>query len=176
MVRVITDVITRGLNETIINLRAFPGIITQGVAKQMERWYNLRYKKTILKVIATGKPQSMIPVNVGRYAARKKRKYGISHGLGRLTGKLYNEVAAAKISIRETRGKEVRFAVAYDKPFYVAFVHEGTKFTNYRRRPFAEVAREKELPKLVDMLGRMFDGLDFTRPTQELVSTVLATR
>ena len=176
MVRIITDVITRGLDETIINLRQFPEITTQGVARQMENWYNTKYKRTVLRIIATGKPQSRIPVNVGEYAIRKRARYGISHGLGRLTGKLYNEVSSARTTIKETRGKEVRFAVIYEKPFYVAYVHEGTRLTNYRRRPFAEVARDKELPKLVDMIGRMFDGLDFTRPTAELVSSVLATR
>lgn len=176
MVKVITDVTTRGLDETIINVRQFPNIITAGVAAQMEKWYNTKYKKTILRIIETGKPRDKIPINVGRYAEWKKRRYGFNHGLGYLTGRLWMEVAQARISIKETRGKEVRFSVIYDKPHYVAYVHEGTKFNNYRRRPFAEVARDIELPNLMDSLGRMFEGLDLTQPTSTLISSVITTR
>jgi len=174
--RVIMDVTTRGLDEAIVNLNKFPDLITIGVAQKLERWYNTRYKKTVLRVIETGRPISRIPRNVGRYAEEKRRKYGFTHGLGLLTGKLYFSVATAQFNITETRGKEVRFAVVYKEPFYIAYVHEGTKWNNYRRRPFVEVARDKELPHLVDMIGRMFEDLDFTRSHPELVSSVLATR
>lgn len=174
--RVIVDVTTRGLDETIQNLGAFPDVITMGVAKQMEHWYNTRFRRSVLTIIRTGQPQARIPKNVGRYAQWKLGKYGFDHGLGYLTGRLYNEVRATVFRITETRGKEVRFAVVYDKPFYIAYVHEGTRWNQYRRRPFVEVARDRELPKLVEMIGRMFEDLDFTRPHQELVSSVLATR
>jgi len=176
MVRAIADVITRGLDETIQNLKVLPEVITQGTAKQMELWYKQEFKKTTLKVIATGRPVNKIPRNVGIYAIRKKQQYGINHGLGKLSGKLYQGVENARFTVKETRGKEVRFAVIYDDPYYVAYVIEGTKFNNKRRRPFPEVAKDRDLPTLIGMLGRMFEGLDLTMPTTKLISTVLATR
>ena len=162
------DFTTLGLPETIKNLQEFPAYITTGAASQMEKWYNTHYKKTVLKIIKTGEGMER---NVGRYAKQK----GTTQPLGILSGKLYFNVANKKSSVKITRGKEVRFSVVYDKPFYLALVHEGfvaggfAEPTPVVARPFVERAQHIELPKLFKMIGDMFEGLDFT-------STVLGGR
>lgn len=170
---VVVDVITRGLDEAIANLKEFGPIVTKGVSIEMEKWYNQRFKKTSLRIIKTGRPADKIPKNVGGYAKWKKGKYGFDHGLGILTGKLYDAVADVTVSIKETRGKEVRFSVFYKEPYYIAYVIDGTKWNNFRRRPFPEVARDQELPALLDAIGGLFEGLDLTQPTPKLISTVI---
>lgn len=171
MSSVVIDVTTRGLDETIKNLGELPAFITTGVARKMEMWYNQHYKKTVLKIIETGGNTARIPKNFGRYAQQK----GTTQPLGIISGKLFLGVASTKPSIKETRGKEVRFSIVYKKPFYLAYVHEGfiaggfAAGTPVPARPFVEVARNIELPKLFKMIGDLFEGLDLT-------STVLGGR
>lgn len=170
--RIIMDVTTRGLREASINLD--PALVTTGVEAQIRHWYRNRYKPRVLRVIASGSPRSRIPRNVGRYRFEKLQKYGVRHGLGRLTHRLYEGVKAAPFRTTVTRGREVRLAIDYRTPHYLAYVHDGT--ANTLARPFVEVARDDTLPGLMTQLERMFDGLDFTSPPPKLVSSVIATK
>lgn len=172
MVRVVMDVTTRGLNEAVQNLD--PALVTRGIEAQIRGWYAKTYKPRVLRIIASGSPMSRIPRNIGAYRFRKLREYGIDHGLGRLTHGLYEGVKAAPYRVTVTRGREVRLAIDYRNPHYIAYVHDGT--ANTRPRPFVEVARDNTLPKLMKQLESMFDGLDFTMPPPELVSSVITTR
>jgi len=179
MSSVVVDVTTRNLNELVFNLKKYPGAITATMAVQLERWYNQHYKKSVLEVIDTGTPSDKIPSNFGKYREWKARKHGFTHGLGRLSHKLYNEVAIVRPSIKTTRDREIRFSIVYRKPLYLAYVHEGflaggrAAGTPVPARPFAEVARDRELPKLLDMIGETLESLDPTDP--KMVSTVLGT-
>jgi len=161
---VILDVTTFRLDETIRNLEALPGVITDGVARQIERWYNTKYKNTVLKIIKTGEGMAR---NRGRYAMEK----GTNQPLGINTGLLYGMVSSASPVIKKTRGKEIRFSIVYDSPFYLALVHDGFTAKGFATghpnavvpaRPFVEVAKDKELPVLFEMIGDLFDGLDLT--------------
>ena len=160
---VIMDITTLGLDETIKNLDQLPIHITTQVAIEMERWYNQHFKKTVLEIIKTGN-SSRIPKNMGLYAIKK----GTTQPLGILTGRLYHSVAAKQSSVKVTRGKEVRFYVVYREPFYLSYVHEGfiaggfAKGTPVPARPFIEIARNRELPKLFEMIGKIFENLDMT--------------
>lgn len=175
MVRIIMDATTRGLDEAVRNLKEAPALITQGIEAQIRNWYRIEYRPAVLRVIETGQPASRIPPNVGRYALDKERDYGITHGLGRLTGRLYAGVNDAPTRTTVTRGKEVRFAIDYREPFYIAYVHDGTSRAP-RERPFVEVARDETLEKLLVRIEKMFEGLQFTDPLPELISSVIATK
>lgn len=172
MVRVIMDVTTRGLREASQNLD--PALITTGIDAQIKNWYRRKYKPRVLRIIASGSPRSRIPRNIGRYRFEKLQKYGIDHGLGRLTHNLYEGVKAALYRTTVTRGREVRLAIDYRSPHYIAYVHDGT--SKFRGRPFVEIARDDTLPGLMTQIESMFDGLDFTAPPPELVSSVIATK
>lgn len=172
--RVILDVTTRGLDDAQINAGRAPELITLGVKTGMNKWYRERFLRRILEIIEKGGPRGRIPANVGKYRTWKINRYGISHPLGILSGRMYFGVIATQPKIRETRGKEVRFSVDYRHPYYIAYVHDGT--SRHVRRPFVEVAKDMELPSLAQLLNKMFDDLDFTRPYPELVSSVIATR
>lgn len=172
--RVVLDVTTRGLLEARSNVREVNNLITMATADRMLRWYNRDFKKTMLRTIESGRPVSHIPRNVGRYAEYKFNRYGIDHGLGIATGGLYFGVSATQPSVKETRGKEVRLVVVFKEPYYLAFVVDGTR--NHIGRNFILVSQEKELPKLIKSIGSMFDGLDFTQPHSQLVSSILGPR
>ena len=168
MASVILDVTTRGLDEAINNVRNVPNLITIGAAQQMVSWYNTHCKKTMLEIIETGQG---VENNVGQYADWKASKYGITHGLGILEGKLYFSVSAKQPAVKETRGKEVRLVVAFNEPYYLAYVVDGT--SKHIGRDFITIAKDRELPKLVKMISQMFEGLDFTLPYPQLISNVM---
>ena len=164
MSSVILDVTTLGLDQTIRNLEALPSVITDGVARQIEKWYNTRYKKTVLRIIKTGEGMAR---NRGMYAALK----GTTQPLMGRTGVMYAKVSAAQPLLKKTRGREIRFSIVYADPFYLALVHDGFTAKGFATghpnavvppRPFVEVARDKELPVLFEMIGDLFDGLDLT--------------
>ena len=168
MASVVLDITTRGLDEAIQNVRGAKNLITAGTASQMAGWYNTHMKKTMLHIIESGEG---VADNVGMYAMKKQARYGISHGLGFLTGGLYFGVSIAQPSIKETRGKEVRFAVVFDDPYYIAYVIDGT--SAHVGRDFITLAKDKEWQKLMDTVGSLFDNLDFTRPYPELLNSVM---
>jgi len=168
MVQVVLDITTRGLEDAIRNVQGASKLITAGTASRMATWYNQHMKKSMLEVIETG---NGVDNNYGKYAMEKESRYGISHGLGLMTGALYFGVSMSQPAIKETRGKEVRFAVRFDDPYYVAFVIDGT--SNHVGRDFVTIGKEKTWDKLLQSLGSMFDGLDFTRPYPELMSSIL---
>lgn len=169
MSSIIVEVTTSGLDEVIANLDKLPTYVTTETAKKMEQWYNNHYKKTVLEIIETGGMMYGIKPNQEMYA-RRKASHGIYHPLGILSGRLYGAVAVAQCQIKITRGKEIRFTVVYKEPFYLAYVHEG--FTAKGKannvpvpaRPFIEIARARAFPKLLEMLGNLFESLDLTRP------------
>ncbi len=169
MSSVLLDVTSRGLIEAHQNVKGIRNLITIGTAKQMADWYNSRFKKTAIEIIESG--QGMAE-NVGKYKQWKQREYGIDHPLGVLSGGIYFSVIMSQPVIKETRGKEVRLAVRFDKPYYIAYVIDGT--SRHVGRDWVIVARDKELPALAESIGNMFEGLDFTRPYQELVSAILS--
>lgn len=150
------------------NVRDAVKLITIGTAQQMLIWYRKHYKKTVLEIIETGEG---VDRNVGRYADYKSRRYGIDHGLGVLSSKLYFGVSMAQPQVKETRGKEVRFVVIYKDPYYLAYVVGGT--SRHIGRNFILVARDIELKKLTKMIGRIFDGLNFALPQSQLLSTIM---
>lgn len=166
---VTVDVITRGLDEAIMNVKNANNLITAGTYSAMVEWYNQNMKLTMLRIIDTGEG---VAKNVGQYAMKKERQYGISHGLGRLTGTLYMAVESTQPTIKETRGKEVRLAVQFDDPYYLMYVVDGT--SKHVGRDFIMLAKDKELPNLTKMIGTIFDGLDFTQPYPVLLSTVIS--
>ena len=168
MASVVIDITTRGLDDAIRNVQGASKLITAGTASRMAQWYNERMKRTMLTIIKSG---DGVANNVGRYAIEKERRYGISHGLGFLTGRLYFAVSQTQPTIKETRGKEVRFAVKFEEPYYVAYVIEGT--TRHVGRDFVTLAKDREWSKLLETIGSMFDGLDFTRPYPELLSSII---
>jgi len=172
--RVILDVKTEGLTEAIGNLNSWNKIVRKGIEKNMKLWFRVDFTPRALKVIETGRPRARIPKNRGRYAEYKFQRYGFDHGLGRLSGQMYEGVRSAKARIKTTRAKEIRFSVDYRNPYYIAYVHDGTR--NHIGRPFIEVARDISLPKLINRLNRMMDGVDLTQPLDQVVSSVLATK
>ena len=169
MASVVLDITTRGLDDAIRNVQGAKNLVTAGTFVRMQRWYNTNMKKTMLNIIDTGEG---VADNVGRYALEKESKYGISHGLGRLTGNLYFTIESSQPTIKETRGKEVRLAVNFDGLYYLVYVIDGT--SNHVGRDFVLIARDKELPNLTKILGTMFDGLDFTRPYPELMRSIIS--
>jgi len=168
MASVVLDITTRGLEDAIRNVQGAKNLVTAGTYTRMRAWYNQDMKKSMLEVIETG---NGVDNNYGGYATKKEAKYHISHGLGRLSGRLYDGVENSQPIIKETRGKEVRFSVRFDNPYYVAFVIDGT--SNHVGRDFVTIGKEKTWDKLLQSLGSMFDGLDFTRPYPELMSSIL---
>lgn len=164
MSSIIIDVTTLGLDETIRNLGELPKTITDATAQIMENWYNNHFKKSVLEIIRTGDGMAR---NRGRYARQK----GTNQPLGINTGQLYGGIISAKPTIKKTRGKEVRFAIVYKSPFYLALVHDGFTAKGFATghpnavvpaRPFIEVARDKEIDKLFKMMGEYFESLDLT--------------
>ena len=174
MASVVMDITTRGLDEAIMNVKNAKNLITAGTAKRMEVWYNYHMKKTMLKIIKSG--EGMAP-NVGGYAIKKAagrlpgQSKGITHPLGMVTGQLYFSVSMTQPVIKETRGKEVRFAVKFEEPYYVAYVIGGT--SGHVGRDFVTLAKDKDWRTLLSSLGSMFNRLDFTRPYPELMKTVM---
>ncbi|MHA1662575.1 MAG: hypothetical protein ACTSVR_04895 [Candidatus Thorarchaeota archaeon] len=168
MASVILDFTTRGLDEAINNVRQARNLVTAGVAPIMVRWYNTHMKKTMLNIIETGEGMAD---NVGLYARRKQSKYSIYHGLGNMTHMLYFGVSMSQPAIKETRGKELRFSVRFDDPYYIAYVVDGT--SAHVGRDFITLARDKDWQVLLDMIGTVFNNLDFTKPYPELLSTVM---
>jgi hypothetical protein len=168
---ILIDVYTRGLDDAIRNVAGASKLITAGTAVRMERWYNNNMKNTMLNIIESG---DGVANNVGKYAIEKRAKYGIDHGLGFLTGGLYFGISSSVPNVKETRGKEVRMYIKFNDPYYVAYVVEGTEgATGHIGRDFVTLARDKDWHILLEMVGSMFDGLDFTRPYPELMSTVM---
>ena len=172
--RVILDATTLGLKEAIQNLDRAPELITAGLDAQMKRWYKVDFTPEVVRTIRSGSPQSRIPKNIGRYRQWKIEEYGIDHGLGSLTGELLKGVKKAHPRIKVTRGKEVRFSVDYKEPYYILYVHNGTR--NHVGRPFIEVARDKQIKNLFRRVNNAFEGLDFTLPYPKLLSSVIGTR
>lgn len=169
MASIIMDITTRGFPDVIRNVKGARNLVTAGTAVRMMEWYNQHAKRTMLDIIKSG---DGIANNYGRYALEKEARYGISHGLGVLTGGLYFAVSTTQPAIKETRGQEVRFAVKFDDPYYIAYVVEGTSKAP-TPRDFITLARDKEWSKLLNSLGSMFDGLDFTLPYPELMKSVI---
>ena len=170
MASVVLDMTTnQGFKFAQQNVRDAGKIITIGTAQRMLSWYNSHYKRTALEIIDTGEG---VAKNVGDYAEYKSRTLGISHGLGRITHNLYFAVSMKQAQVKETRGEEVRLSVKYEDPYYLVYVVEGT--SRHIGRNFILIARNRELPKLVKMIGKIFDGLDFTLPQSQLISTILS--
>lgn len=165
---VVLDVTTRGLDEAIANVAGAKNLITAGTAVRMAAWYNSNFKRTALKIIDSGEGMA---ANAPKYARWKANQYGVTHPLGRLTGKMYMMFSMTQPNVKETRGTEVRLAVTFNKPEYIAYVIDGR--SGQPKRDFVTVAKEKEWQALLKSLGRIFDNLDFTRPYPELLSTVM---
>jgi len=168
MASIIMDVTTRGLNEAIQNVRGAKDLITAGTAVRMANWYNSRFKKTALSIIESGEG---MPSNRPAYARWKSDNWGIDHPLGVMTGMLYTGVIMSQPQVKETRGKEVRLAVVFKDPYYIAYVVDGT--SKHVGRDFITLAKNKEWKALMDSVGTIFNNLDFTQPYPKLLSTVM---
>jgi hypothetical protein len=135
----------------------------------MKAWYNAEFKKTALEIISTGEGMS---ANKEPYATWKRNSiYKMEHPLGNMTGELSFGVMNTRPVVNETRGHEVRFHVKFDEPYYIAYIVQGT--SNTLARDFITLAKDRELHKLVKSIGEIFDGLDFTQPYPQLLSTVM---
>jgi len=168
MASVILDITTRGLDDAIRNVQGASDLITAGTATHMKRWYNTHMKKSMLSIIESG---GGMPPNSEDYAVWKLNNHGIDHPLGRISGLLYFSVSMLQPDVKETRGTEVRFALRFEEPYYAAYVLDGTH--GRKGYGFANLAREKNWEILLKELGSMFDGLDFTRPYPELMSSII---
>jgi len=165
------DITTRGLEEAHQNVKNIKNLITEGTYVRMIDWYNHNFKETALSIIDSGEGMA---ANKEPYATWKRNRHQIDHPLGRLTGMLYLGVQSTEPTVKETRGKEVRLAVTFDDPYYLAYVVDGDE--NRLSRDFIQLARDREWPKLLKSIGTIFNNADFTLPPAQLRSTILTHR
>lgn len=182
------DMITRNLSETIDNMdylerdgfTDFLATILQDV------FYAVR--EIAAEIIESGEPSSEIPSNVGGYARKKARGemlysydrgmwiagYGsISHGLGILTGDLYNGVSNQQLgSISVTRGREVRLGTTFNNPSYIGDVHDGKPGT--LPRPFMDVASRRVEEVLTEVIEEYLKDLEIVSPPPQFISSLIS--
>lgn len=186
---VVIDAITRWLDETVQNMDYMQ---REGFMRFLEETMKDTFEVTknrALEVIRTGEPRDRIPINIGGYALRKAqgmplwsqdRGYFItgytptSHGLGILSGGLYNGVKNTPVGpVKTTRGKEVRIDTKFKDPDYISDVHDG-KAGTAGERPFFDISAEMVDMILAQKVEEYLSKLNITAPPQEFISTLIS--
>jgi len=181
------DVITRNLGDTIENLdylekQGFTDFLATVLFDVFDA-----VKERALDIIETGEPSSEIPHNIGAYANIKSAGLaiysydrgiyitgygGISHGLGILTGDLYNGVRdQAMGEVKVTRGKEVRIGTNFDNPDYIGDVHSGKPGT--LARPFLDVATRNVEVILTEAVENYLREMQIVSPPPQFISSLI---
>lgn len=181
------EMITVNLHETIENLDYLEKDgFTDFLSNLFYDIYEI-IKEIALEIIDSGQPTSEIPLNVGKYAMMKMTgvpifsydrgiwiaDYGhISHGLGKLTGDLYNGVANQPMGIvTVTRGKEVAIHTNFNNPSYIGDVHSGKP--GVVPRPFMDVATRRVEAVLTQAVEEYLRSVNITSPPPNFIASLI---
>ncbi len=186
---IVWDVITRNLSESIENIDHLrkEGFTDFLAVTLQDIYYAVR--EIASEIIESGEPSSEIPPNVGGYAIKKAKgemlySYdrgmwiagygGVSHGLGILTGELYEGVRNNPLgNLTITRGREVRLSTVFDKPGYIGDVHDGKSGVTLAR-PFMDIAARRVEEVLTEAIEGFLNDLEIVSPPPQFISSLIA--
>lgn len=178
------DMITRNLDDTIQNLDYLEKQgFTDFLATVLYDVYEA-IRELACEIIESGEG---VEPNVGGYARDKamgktlySRDRGIfivgytptSHGLGILTGDLYNGVMNQPIgNVAITRGREVCIGTTFDTPTYISDVHSGKP--GVMPRPFLDLATRRVEMVLTEAVEKYLTDLQISSPPPQFISSLI---
>jgi hypothetical protein len=150
MTGVTIDLKLRNFVEAEQFFEKLPDELLSTFRKTMSDWYYRAFIPNLQEVIVSGISDKFPYRNRSeRWARYKNARWGVNHSLGRLSGRLHDEVVRAHPTFTRT-GFRTEMKVSFNQPFYLRYLEGRGK---YHYPPIATAKRNTQA-RLITFLQR----------------------